>query len=220
MSAPKPCFMGYFGQSSQEIFDLSFKQLKQTSILYSIPGVYSIQRVSRRRSRRLVNVKEAKKLAIMEHGSMENLNPLIAPPIRDTDNDRSLREFHLFQWLRKAPLQPLNPDLSKCPSEQNTPTDDHHGMASIPFPSLINHVPENGLWCYGCEWIFEQYRFGKLPSNVQSQLVPAGVHPFSVLHGSQNRALSRTEFLHHVQHCYGARELVAKFEKSTVSKNR
>lgn len=76
--------MGYFGQSSQEIFDLSFKQLKQTSILYSIPGVYSIQRVSRRRSRRLVNVKEAKKLAIMEHGSMENLNPLIAPPIRDT----------------------------------------------------------------------------------------------------------------------------------------
>ena len=103
--------MGYFGQSSQEIFDLSFKQLKQTSILYSIPGVYSIQRVSRRRSRRLVNVKEAKKLAIMEHGSMENLNPLIAPPIRDTDNDRSLREFHLFQWLRKAPLQPLNPDL-------------------------------------------------------------------------------------------------------------
>ena len=141
-------------------------------------------------------------------------------PANQRYNDRSLREFHLFQWLRKAPLQPLNPDLSKCPSEQNTPTDDHHGMASIPFPSLINHVPENGLWCYGCEWIFEQYRFGKLPSNVQSQLVPAGVHPFSVLHGSQNRALSRTEFLHHVQHCYGARELVAKFEKSTVSKNR
>lgn len=149
---------------------------------------------------------------------MENLDILVASPIRDA-NDKALREFYLFQWLRKAPLQPLNLELSKLPTEQNTPADDHHGMASIPFPSLVNRVPENRLWCSGCQWMFERYRFGKLPSNVASELVPAGVNPFSVLRGRQDRALSRASFLHHVQHCYGARELVAKMAMSTINGN-
>ena len=203
---------------AKKCFGLGFNHLRQIPILHSIPGVYSIHRVSRRRSQRLVNVKEAKKLAIVKHGSMENLDTLVAPPIRDTNN-KALREFYLFQWLRKAPLQPLNLDLSKLPTEQNTPADDHHGMVSIPFPSLMSHVPENGFWCSGCKWMFERYRFGKLPSNVASELVPVGVNPFSVLRGRQDRALSRADFLHHVQHCYGARELVAELARSTINGN-
>lgn len=203
---------------AKKCFGLSFNHLKQVSILHSIPGFYSIRQVSRRRSQRLVSVKEAKKLAIMKHGSMENLDILVVSPIRDA-NDKALQEFYLFQWLRKAPLQPLNLDLSKLPTEQNTPADDHHGMASIPFPSLVNCIPENGLWCSGCQWMFECHRFGKLPSNVASELVPAGVNPFLVLRGRQDRALSRASFLHHVQHCYDARELVAKMVMSTINGN-
>lgn len=67
--------------------------------------------------------------------------------------------------------------------------------------------------------MFECHRFGKLPSNVASELVPAGVNPFLVLRGRQDRALSRASFLHHVQHCYDARELVAKMVMSTINGN-
>lgn len=101
-----------------------------------------------------------------------------------------------------------NSQLSKIPLQMTT-------MAWYLFLSNLsmNHVPENGLWCYGSEWIFERYRFGRLPSNVESDLVPAGINPFFVLHGRKNWALSR-KFLYHVQHCYGARELVAKLERT------
>lgn len=203
---------------AKKCFGLSLNHLKQASILHSIPGVYSTARFSRRRSLRLVNVKEAKKLAIMKYGSMENLNTLVALPARDT-NEKAQREIYLFQWLRKAPLQPLNLDLSKLPSEQNTTPDDYHGMAFIPFPSLMSHVPENGLWCSGCEWMYRSYQLGKLPSNIVFELVPADVNPLSVLRGRRDRALSRTDFLHHVRHCYGARELGAKLARSTINGN-
>lgn len=201
---------------AKKCFDLPLKQLMRIPVLYSISDAYSVRRALRRRVQRLVSVKDAKRLAIAYHGSLETSDAPIVPPII-TMNEKALREFFLFERLRTAPLQPLNLDLSKVPTEQNTPTDDHHGMASIPFPSLKDNVLENGLWCSGCASAFLRYRLGKLPSDVISELVPEVVNLFSVLRGRKDRVLSKTDFLRHVKHCYGAQRLVAESAFHTIN---
>ena len=105
-------------------------------------------------------------------------------------------------------MQPLCQDLSRRPTEGNVPNDDCCGMASIPFPSLLqNDTLDNGLWCRGCDRTFERYRFGQLAPDVVSDLVPPGCDALRSYPGMQCRARSNAGFLDHITHCHGAQEL-------------
>jgi hypothetical protein len=110
----------------------------------SIPGVYFVgHRISRQRRLQLTSVKAAKELGIMIHGSAENMAENLAVK---RSGGITVKEYHTYRWLQDAPLQPLCQDLSRLPTKGNVPNDDCCGMASIPFPSLLqNNTPENGL---------------------------------------------------------------------------
>jgi hypothetical protein len=171
----------------------------------SIPGVYLIgHRISHQRRLKLTSVKATKELGIMIHGSTRK----IAETLAVRRSGLTEKEYYTFRWLQDAPLQPLCQNLSRLPTEGNVPNDDCCGMASITFPSFMqNHILEIGLWCRGCDRIFERYRFGHLAPNVLSDLVPPGCNAFRIFQEMQRRARSNAGFLEHITHCHGAREL-------------
>lgn len=72
-----------------------------------------------------------------------------------------------------------------------------------------------GFGVNGCEWVFERYRFGKLPSHVVSDLVPPGIDPFWVLRARQDRVMSKAGFSRHVQHYCGVGELIVKLDRQS-----
>ena len=191
---------------ARKCFDLTLSQLKQLPIMQSIPGVYFVgHKISRQRQLKLTSVKAAKELGIMIHGSTKNMAENLTAR---RSGGITEKEYHTFRWLQNAPLQPLCQDLSRLPTEGNIPNDDCCGMASVPFPSLLkNSTLENGLWCRGCDLIFERYRFRLLALNVVSDLVPPGYDAFRIFLGMQCRARSNAGFLEHITHCHGAREL-------------
>jgi hypothetical protein len=191
---------------ARKCFDLTLSQLKRLPIMRSIPGVYFVEhRISRQRQLKLTSVKAAKELGIMIHGSTENMAETLAAR---RSRGMTEKEYHTFRWLQDAPLQPPCQDLSRLPTEGNVPNDDCCGMASVPFPSLLqNNNLENGLWCRGCDRTFERYRFRQLATNVVSDLVPPSCDAFRIFLAMQRRARSNTGFLEHIKHCHGARDL-------------
>jgi hypothetical protein len=191
---------------ARKCFDLTLSQLKRLPIMRSIPGVYFVgHRISRQRQFNLTSVKAAKELGIMIHGSTENMAETLTAK---RSGGIAEKEYHTFRWLQDAPLQALCQDLSRLPTEGNVPNDDCCGMASIPFPSLLqNNTLENGLWCRGCDRTFERYRFRQLAPNMVSDLVPPGCNAFRIFLGMHRRARSNAGFLEHITHCHGAWEL-------------
>ncbi|KAK1767783.1 hypothetical protein QBC33DRAFT_619279 [Phialemonium atrogriseum] len=188
-------------------FSLSQRQLSRLSAIRSVPGVYSVGHdISRQKRLRLVSVRSAKRLAITIHGSAESITRALSA--RRT-KVMSEKEFYTFKYLQDAPLEPLGQDPSLLPSKANAVDDAYCGMESIHFPSLLpDRRVENGLWCRGCEWTCERYRFGGLVSNIVSGLVPPNREPLRVLMGSQRRGRSEAGFLEHIKHCRGVRGLV------------
>jgi hypothetical protein len=191
---------------ARKCFGLTLSQSKRLPIMRSIPGVYFVgHRISRRWQLQLTSVKAAKELGIMIHGSTENMAETLAAR---RSGGITEKESYTFRWLQAAPLQPPHQDLSRLPTEGNVPNDDYCGMASIPFPSLLqNNTLQNGLWCRGCDRTFERYRFRKLAPNVVSDLVSPGCDAFRIFLGMHRRARSNAGFLEHITHCYGAYEL-------------
>lgn len=187
-------------------FGLGPRQLKTLPVMKSIPGVYSaITPVSRQRQLRLVSVRASKKLRISIHGSITDTSP---SGLDMGNTEKKATEFYTTKFFRNAPVQPLPENPSRLASTGNVPCNKYWGMASILFPSLLpSNTAENGLWCRGCEWMFEQYRFGQLPSPVVFDSVPQGVDLFFVFLGMQRRARSKSEFREHIKRCYGAQQL-------------
>lgn len=190
---------------ARKCFDLTLSQLKRLPIMRSVPGSYFVgHTISRQRQLKLTSVKAAKELGIMIHGSTENMAETLTAR---RSGGMTEKEYHTFRWLQDAPLHPPGQDLSRLPTEGNVPGDDCCGMASIPFPSLLqNNTLENGLWCRGCDETFERYRFKQLAPTVVSDLVPPGCDAFRIFLGMQRRARSHAGFLDHITHCHGARE--------------
>lgn len=198
---------------AKKCFKLKQSHLKGAPIMRSVPGVYSVgHRISRLRCLRLISVRDTKELAMTVHGSMEFMTELLAARPSAGTTEKALKDYYMHKFLIDAPFDPLQLNPSRVPSQGNTPADDYCGMASIPFPSLFpDKTSENGLWCRGCEWVFERYRLGKLTSHLISSLVPQAVDPFRFLLAMQH-CWSKAEFLVHVKHCYGARKLVPELE--------
>ncbi len=189
---------------ARKCFNLTLPQLRRIPIMQSIPGTYSVRwTISRQRQFKLVSVKAAKELGIKIHGSVQKMAETLAARRLAKVTER---EFCSLLWFQDAPLQPLCRHPSMEPIGSNVPNDGFCGMASISFPSLSPRKGlENGLWCWGCEWTCRNEN--RLAPNVVSDLVPLGCHASKIFRGLQDRARSKTEFLEHITHCYGAREL-------------
>ena len=197
--------------AARKCFHLTDKQLRRISIMRSIPGTYSVLFYhTRRRVRRLVSVREAKRLAIQIHGSAENVAKF-APEIipRRFTTRPQFRESLLFKRYHAVPLEPPGCDMSRLPEGGGSGVEDcWGGVASIRFPWLTETGAEGGRVCRGCEVTYKLYRRSMLPATVLSRLVSPVSDSRRPIWAMVNRLRSSQEFLNHVKGCYGARHLL------------
>ncbi|KAK2814333.1 hypothetical protein FQN49_008217 [Arthroderma sp. PD_2] len=180
---------------AKHCFRLTASQLKEIPIMRSIRGVYDVpHELSRWQRLKLVSVRAAKELSLKAKAS----NPVVIYSANNSNLDHFLN----------TPLCPPPNGMLPLHMYTRTRTDECRGMASICFPSLQpDNTVEYGLWCRGCYQAPKQYRF---------HLVSAGpaivnldmVSPRRALVGTSVHARSKSEFLTHITHCDGARELL------------
>ncbi|KAF3392373.1 hypothetical protein DPV78_010583 [Talaromyces pinophilus] len=196
---------------ARKCFDLTTTSGNDTSHVQHTRRVLCCPYISRRGRQRLLSVKSVKNLAISVHGSEDKVAKLVpAKPIVGYPGI-SVALYYKYKWLLEAPLKPFSTDPSKRPREEKAPNDEWHGTASIHFPSLSppNSV-EAGNWCYGCKHTSDAYRSAQLSSHMISEIVPPGFSPYFWFQGTVNPARSTSEHLHHIQHCYGVQQLIAR----------
>lgn len=192
---------------ARQCFHLTECQLKRIPIMYSIPGMYGVWgTVSRYRVYRLVSVKQAKRLAIEVHGSVENL-----PELEKSSTYAASKKFWLFKRFREAPLNPVGCDPSRPPQKLNLGEDDFSGVASIRFPSLSDLGVDHGRLCQGCRFIYNFWVHQRwLPPSVLSALVTPGQYPQRPLRAQSKLLRSTQGFLEHVKNCHGVRQLLTE----------
>ncbi|EXJ81505.1 hypothetical protein A1O1_07569 [Capronia coronata CBS 617.96] len=208
-------------------FHLNASQLREIPHLLSVPGFYPIRGFTLRKRRiNLVGVKSAKTVALKIHGSIQNMaqDPLISERddtlsdeefsyFRSLMPDKKVDRINMFRWLQKAPLHPFDRDPVMLPMQKNMPSNNYKGMGSIFFPSLLSNARlETGLWCRGCVYTCRLYN-SERRAEVEialSDSIPQDRDPLKILLGLQHRARSRTQFLEHVEHCYGAQRMLAE----------
>ncbi|KAK4150728.1 hypothetical protein C8A00DRAFT_45943 [Chaetomidium leptoderma] len=88
-----------------------------------------------------------------------------------------------------------------------------YGMASIAFPSVSKTgVVEEAFWCYGCEFVCDDYRRGIFPRDAIEKLAAIyypGARPTKRPDTALDlQARPKTLFLEHAQDCYGSRRLL------------
>ncbi|KAF2434364.1 F-box domain-containing protein [Tothia fuscella] len=188
-------------------FGLTKPQLKALPSLRSIPGKYCISpRRSRQRSVQLFSVRAVKELALKILGSLEALEEKY--PLNYWDHSSS--KLDKMRCYRQAPLLPFAPNLLASLQAANRYNDEYGGMGTIPFPSMLEGVTQQGLWCRGCELTSENYNVGELDADTLSQLIPHGCHAGRFLLNMQYRAWSEEAFLQHAKHCHSAASVISQ----------
>ncbi|KAI3337960.1 hypothetical protein F4824DRAFT_509569 [Ustulina deusta] len=191
---------------AKRCFSLTDAQIERIPIMYSIPGYYGIRfSFQRHKTRRLVNVKQAKQLGIEVHRSIDQMSRLLSgkcPGMPST-------ESWVPNYFLEAPLEPPGSDMPRLATKHKYQRyDQFSGIACIRFPYLTQSGLDNGLFCQGCERTYEDHQRGILPASVLSELAPPGVDTWRVIRGLVYRMRSRDGFLEHVRHCYGARRVM------------
>jgi hypothetical protein len=192
--------------TAKDCFNLTSRQLKSIPNMLSIPGRYFVGRnIARKLRLKLVSVKAAKLLAIKVHGSIKTMFEIF----RAREYERDGRVY-LYQWLLKAPLEPISPTELEEPSWGIHPGDKYCGMASIVFPSLSpTNTTMQAIWCRGCEWLSRQSG-SETPENDLSRIIPPGAYPLSVLQALKFRDWSTAEFLEHIKTCEGVQVVASE----------
>ena len=180
-------------------FGLTSEQCERLPVMWSIPGTYrlpgSYGSKSRLYSIRLTSVRAAKELALKVHGSLEALesihplNPEAVPP----------PQLALWSWYREAVLQPDIRDPCLANDIGIRPTDPYGGMGAISFPSLLNGRVEQGHWCLGCEFAYQQYELDEMSYDWLARLVPSGCDAEQYLRSMQYRAWPMAGLLQHAK---------------------
>lgn len=190
-------------------FSLTQEQLKDIPFLRSVPGNYGIV-LKCRRPTRMIMVKLAWQRCIEVHGSTEVLE------------DRTFRARRCPPWpeitwmpfggLYGAPPKPLSADPIEFPRTWIHYTDPHSGMACAACPALPSPDRlEEGLWCCGCDWLFERYSKLKLSRAWHEEMKIDGVLPVfarQVLRDLSERGRTRADFLEHAAICRGIEGLI------------
>lgn len=186
-------------------FGLTEAHLKAIPVMKSIPGTYAVTwSTSQRRSLRLVNVRQAKRLALRVHGSSEALSKH-APRVRPGE---SRRNPWTLKGLHDAPLENPGSDMSKMYRQKNLPEDDLGGIATIRFPFVSPEgTADVGRLCRGCEVTATEFKYGRLPETVRRELSGPLCGGHEPLRAAVSRLRTREDFVEHVQHCYGVQRL-------------
>lgn len=195
-------------RQARKYFNLTERQIKLGPIMHNILGYYLCG--SRRQRVRLISVGDAKKIAIMVHGSEEKLGELVLPQPPSTlfwhEMLRETRAYQISKWLIEAPLDPIPYDPLTIPRDSDQPDNVWLGTASIHFPSISpQKTLENGLWCLGCKCLC-QFSY-HLDSGTLSRLIPTDIESWYYLDGLHDRARSKASFLEHIRKCYGVEML-------------
>ena len=194
-------------------FGISPKDLRRIPAMLSVPGTYSVRyTVTRRKRTKLVSLKQARELGVAVHGSEEAMGKFVA--LRN-NGKLTCQQLHVGKWLKASFEKPQSHYQTVSISYANTPNDRFCGMASVVFPSLRqNGVLENGLWCYGCRFKFENYyRTRELDSTTELRL--AGAEPIKALMRPEYQARSKSEFIGHVRECKGSEDYLQTLEQDT-----
>ncbi|POS69710.1 hypothetical protein DHEL01_v211895 [Diaporthe helianthi] len=172
-------------------------------VMWSIPGRYGIRQLEWG-SASLVAVADATELAISKYGSAGRLLEALGGKSITGTGVHSARQLRSLLWSEGYFDANLVPDVGSSLVGR------YFGRGSIRFPSLdmASGEIECGHWCRGCGCAEEQR--SQLPEDVVAQIVPSDVEPDRELLRLARTAYSRTEFLEHVQHCYGAQRLVTE----------
>lgn len=198
---------------AMEVLGLTEKDLKKIPVMNAVAGIgyghggdYAIARPCR-----LVNVRQAKQLAVEKHGSVENLWKFMMAHVPGWYS-KARCIFRLFQ---QAPLKHPRSDMSWMPKQIMIPgADKFYGVACMRMPYLKRPVTEadNGNLCRGCGLVLELYSFGLLPPEGLSRVLPnlpSDVEPDRPLYAMKCRLHTKDGFLEHIGHCYGVRQLLA-----------
>jgi hypothetical protein len=186
-------------------FGLTEAHLKGIPVMKSIPGKYAVTwSTSQRRPLRLVNVRQAKRLALRVHGSSEALSKH-APRVRQGESRR--KPLNL-KALHDALLENPGSDMSKMYRQRNLPEDDLGGIATIRFPFVSPEgTADVGRLCRGCEVTATEFKYGRLPERVRRELSGPLCGGHEPLRAAVSRLRTREDFVEHVEHCYGVQQL-------------
>jgi hypothetical protein len=185
--------------ASKTYFRLTSKQCKRLPAMWSISGKYRLPGSYRSKSSlyliRLTSVRAAKELALKVRGSLEaleSIHPLNSEAILP-------HKLDLWRWYREAVLQQYIRDPCSVNDIRIRPIDPHGEIGAIPFPSLLNGRVEQGHWCRGCEFSYQQYELDEMGYDTFAPLVPQGCHAEQYLRRMQYRAWPMTGFLQHAK---------------------
>ncbi|KAF5019988.1 hypothetical protein F66182_7994 [Fusarium sp. NRRL 66182] len=191
---------------AKQCFGLTDDDLERIPVMNTLPGTFGLRfQFAHKRVERLVSVKQAKELAMVVHGSAEELVKVMP---RYCPGKISMKDAAIFRHFHEASLDPPACDLSRLPRKADVAEDDFGGMASIRFPYLSDTGAEKGFLCQGCLVTYSNYMQGVLPESTLSELVPADVGPYRPLLALLTRLWSSNDFLEHAKQCYGVRRLI------------
>ncbi|CAK7201583.1 hypothetical protein SEUCBS139899_004290 [Sporothrix eucalyptigena] len=196
----------------RECFRLTTKQMEtRLPVFYTIPGSYGVRWHKHYPNvHRLINVRQAKALAITMHGE-EQTKKLLAPT---KPGNMSIRKYHIFQGFHEASLTPPGKDLTLLPTPLNWVEDDFGGVASMRMPYLdARGRMHRGRCCRGCRRMKRMFSDGQLPDDTVSGLVPDGVDPNAVLDALVTRLYSDDSFIDHVRDCFGVQQLLSFWDE-------
>lgn len=189
-------------------FSLTAAHLKKIPIMRTIPGEYGIRfKASHRKSLRLVNVRQAKRLAIEVHGSSEALKRIAPRAPRSGDR----RRIWTLRALHDAPIDPPGSDMSKIYRQRDQPEDELGGVATVRFPFLSpSGFADTGRLCRGCELTYQHFKYGELPEQVCRELSGPSRGSHDPFRAAVSRLRTKEDFRTHMQHCYGVQRLLGR----------
>ncbi|RJE26693.1 hypothetical protein PHISCL_00924 [Aspergillus sclerotialis] len=155
----------------------------------------------------LVSVREAKKLAISIHGSMEflwdRLDAHKARHIRNAKEIKQIRSYQARKLLIEASLWPSHPnDVTHWAYYPHWLANLYDSIAAMEFPVMLpDKTLENGIWCRGCYSRAQDK--GTPPSVTLKRGFYAFIHHCIDLSSMQQRAWTKEEFLCHLSNVMG-----------------
>lgn len=193
---------------AKRCFGLSAASAKALPMMRSLPGKYHVKySISRQRSIGLVCVGAAKRLALRELESEEQMPQKLEGDL--SAGCLSEKQYYQLRHLQRAPLSPPGPEFHMQPVESNSTNDMYCGMASIPFPYLTpDKRVERGLWCLGCEQVRRVWSSNETTLERLEDSLPSDCRASDMVNMMPDIVRLRDDFISHIETCPGAKKLM------------
>lgn len=182
---------------------LAAGEVQRLPMVSSIPGRYGTRQLLVDQVMSLVAVAHVMELAVSRYGSAERLREALSHQALTGPAAYTARFLQRLLWVDDYF------DTVLVPERGSSLVGRYFGLASVRFPSLTRpDRVEYGHWCRGCDRVYDQRH--RLPADAVAQIMPDDPDPDRVLLRRARTAYSTTEFLEHIQHCYGAQKLLSE----------